>query len=175
MIINYSVILTISLNCFNHALVQPLVRVACVLDLVNLKNLPRLRGGEACHGGDVCVVCCALINLLIPMYETYGVEVFCSHPNPYSGKAVFYMNGHGYLFDFGRAQFFSVPLKKYAHGYLPSLPIFYVFAERGEYIKDTFGRARHRKLARWAGRTSCTPCSLVSRSHGRCSHLNHSF
>ncbi len=30
-------------------------------------------------------------------------------------------------------------VKKYARGYLPSLPIFYVFAERGEYIKDTFG------------------------------------
>ncbi len=67
MIINYSVILTISLNYFNHALVQPLVHVARVLDLVNLKNLPRLRGGEAHHGGDVCVVCYALINILIPM------------------------------------------------------------------------------------------------------------
>ncbi len=30
-------------------------------------------------------------------------------------------------------------LKKYARGYLPSLPIFYIFAQRGEYIKDTFG------------------------------------
>jgi hypothetical protein len=48
-------------------------------------------------------------------------------------------------------------VKKYAHGYLPSLPIFYVFAKRGKYIKDTFGRARHRKLARQAGRTLCTP------------------
>jgi hypothetical protein len=66
-------------------------------------------------------------------------------------------------------------LKKYARGYLHSLPIFYVFAERGEYIKDTFGQARHRKLARRVGRTSCTLCSSVSCSHGRCSHRNHSF
>ena len=47
----------------------------------------------------------------------------------------------------------------------PSVPISYVLAERVEYIKDIFGRARHRKLARRAGRTSCTPCSSVSRSH----------
>ncbi len=56
--------------------------------------------------------------------------------------------------------------EKYARGYLPSLPIFYVFAKRGEYIKDTFGQARHQKLARWVGRTSRTPCSLVSCLHG---------
>jgi hypothetical protein len=60
----------------------------------------------------------------------------------------------------------STVLKKNARGYLPSLPIFYVFAERGEYIKDTFGQARHRKFARRAGHTLRTPCSLVSRSHG---------
>jgi hypothetical protein len=47
----------------------------------------------------------------------------------------------------------------------PSVPISYVLAERVEYIKDTFGRARHPKLARRAGRTSRTPCSLVSRLH----------
>jgi hypothetical protein len=47
----------------------------------------------------------------------------------------------------------------------PSVPISYVLAERVEYIKDTFGRARHRKLARRAGRTLRTPCSSVSRSH----------
>ena len=47
----------------------------------------------------------------------------------------------------------------------PSVPISYILAKRVEYIKDTFGRARHRKLARRAGRTSCTPCSSVSRSH----------
>ncbi len=69
----------------------------------------------------------------------------------------------------------SLPLKKYARGYLPSLPIFYVFAKRGENIKDTFGQRSHWKLARRAGRTSCTPCSLVSCSHARCSHRNHSF
>ncbi len=45
----------------------------------------------------------------------------------------------------------DLTMKKYARGYLPSLPIFYVFAERGEYIKDTFGQARHRKLAHRAG------------------------
>ncbi len=68
-----------------------------------------------------------------------------------------------------------VEMKKYARGYLPSLPIFYVFSERGEYIKDTFGQARHRKLACRAGCTLCTPCSSVSCSHGSCSHRNHSF
>ncbi len=66
-------------------------------------------------------------------------------------------------------------LKKYAHGYLPSLPIFYVFTKRGEYIKDTFGQAHHWKLARRVGCTSHTPCSSVSRSHDWCSHQNHSF
>ncbi len=30
----------ISLNCFDHALVQPLICVTHVLDLVNLNNLP---------------------------------------------------------------------------------------------------------------------------------------
>ncbi len=81
---------------------------------------------------------------------------------------------HGKLF----LSLFLIPLvllKKYAHGYLPSLPIFYVFAKRGECIKDTFGRAHHWKLARRAGCTSCTPCSSVSHSHGQCSHRNHSF
>ncbi len=47
----------------------------------------------------------------------------------------------------------------------PSVPISYVLAERVEYIKDAFGRARHRKLARRAGHTSRTPCSSVSRLH----------
>ncbi len=47
----------------------------------------------------------------------------------------------------------------------PKVPISYVLAKRVEYIKDTFGRARHWKLARQAGRTSCTLCSSVSRSH----------
>ncbi len=79
-----------------------------------------------------------------------------------------------FVMPFG-SLFLFVGLKKYARGYLPSLPIFYVFAERGEYMKDTFGQARHQKFARRAGRTSRTPCSLVSRSHGQCSHRNHSF
>jgi hypothetical protein len=48
---------------------------------------------------------------------------------------------------------------------LPSVPISYILAEQVEYINNTFGRARHRKLARRAGRTSRTPCSSVSRSH----------
>jgi hypothetical protein len=43
---------------------------------------------------------------------------------------------------------------------LPSVPLSYVLAERVEYIKDTFGRARHRKLARRASRTLRTPCSM---------------
>jgi hypothetical protein len=47
----------------------------------------------------------------------------------------------------------------------PSVPISYVLAERVEYIKDIFGRARNRKLARRAGRTSRTPCSSVSHLH----------
>ena len=56
-------------------------------------------------------------------------------------------------------------VKNYALRYLSYLPTSFVLAERVEYIKDTFGRARHKKLAHRAGRTSCTPCSLVSRSH----------
>ncbi len=56
----------------------------------------------------------------------------------------------------------------------PLVPISYILAKRVEYIKDTFGRGRHRKLARWAGRTSRTPCSLVSRLHAWCTHSNHS-
>ncbi len=47
----------------------------------------------------------------------------------------------------------------------PLVPISYVLAERVEYIKDTFGQARHRKLVRRAGRTLRTPCSSVSRLH----------
>jgi hypothetical protein len=30
-------------------------------------KLAPLEGGKACHGGDVCVVCCVLIYILIPM------------------------------------------------------------------------------------------------------------
>jgi hypothetical protein len=69
----------------------------------------------------------------------------------------------------------TIHLKKYARRYLSYLPISYVLAERVEYIKDTFGQARHQKLERRAGRTLCTPCSLVSRSHAQCTHQNHSF
>ncbi len=60
---------------------------------------------------------------------------------------------------------FHFGMKKYARRYLSYLPTSYVLAKRVEYIKDTFGRVRHWKLARRAGRTSCTLCSLVSRLH----------
>ncbi len=66
-------------------------------------------------------------------------------------------------------------VKKYARRYLSYLPTSYVLAKRVEYIKDTFGQARHWKLARRAGCTLCTPCSLVSCSHARCTHRNHFF
>ncbi len=59
----------------------------------------------------------------------------------------------------------SLGLKKYARRHLSYLPISYILAKRVEYIKDTFGQAHHWKLARRAGCTSCTPCSLVSRLH----------
>jgi hypothetical protein len=40
------------------------------------KKLALLERGKAPHGGDVCVVCCALIYILIPTQKTYGLEVF---------------------------------------------------------------------------------------------------
>jgi hypothetical protein len=52
-----------SLKLLNHTLVQPLIHVAYMLDWVKLKN-PR---GKVRYGGDVCVVCCVLIYILIPM------------------------------------------------------------------------------------------------------------
>jgi hypothetical protein len=58
---------------------------------------------------------------------------------------------------------------------LTNKEISYVLAKRVEYIKDTFGQARHWKLARRAGRTLCTPCSPVSRLHAQCTYQNHSF
>jgi hypothetical protein len=44
-------------------------------------------------------------------------------------------------------------VKKYARRYPSYSPTSYVLAKRGEYIKDTFGRACHRKLAPRAGHT----------------------
>ncbi len=49
------------------------------------------------------------------------------------------------------------------------------FSQAGGVYKRYFGRAHHRKLARRAGRTSCTPCSSVSHSHAWYTHSNHSF
>jgi hypothetical protein len=48
----------ISLNRLHHILVQPLVCVARLLDLVNLKNLPHWRGGKLVMVGMfvLCVV-----------------------------------------------------------------------------------------------------------------------
>jgi hypothetical protein len=37
-------------------------------------------------------VCCALFYILIPTKKTYGVEVFCSRPNSYSGIPVNSLN-----------------------------------------------------------------------------------
>jgi hypothetical protein len=61
-----SVSLMISCNCLDQALVQPLIRITQLLDLVNLKNLPRWRGGKLVMVG-MFVLCCALIYILIPM------------------------------------------------------------------------------------------------------------
>ncbi len=49
------------------------------------------------------------------------------------------------------------------------------FSQAGGVYKRYFWASASSELARRAGRTLCTPCSSVSRSHAWCSHSNHSF
>ncbi len=51
----------------------------------------------------------------------------------------------------------------------------YIFAERKECTNGIVLQECHENYLRWAGRTLCTPCSLVSLLYAWCAHQNHFF
>ncbi len=61
---SFSLIFRIKLNCFDHALAQPFVRVARTLDWVKLKNLPRWRGQKLAMVGTFVFVVVVVFQYL---------------------------------------------------------------------------------------------------------------